>query len=253
MLDRIGHGQLVADRGQALGGEAPAQLEREQRVPQRGVDDPAQELTRQAQLEPLGQHPARRAEAERPHLQPLQRRQRALDGSCPAGTPGEHERHVAAVETPGREGERIAGGRVQPLEVVDGDQQRALGRERAKRVPESERDRAVVGRCFVRFRAQERHLQCVELGRRQPLQPPKVDPVEQVDQGGKGQLRLCPAGPGRHDPHRALARGAERSLPQRRLPDPGLAREHERTRSGPSAEVLVDRGKLLRSPDGPAR
>ena len=101
MLDRIGHGQLVADRGQALGGEAPAQLEREQRVPQRGVDDPAQQLARQAQLEPLGQHPARRAEAERPHLQPLQRRQRALDGSCPAGTPGEHERHVAAVRDAG--------------------------------------------------------------------------------------------------------------------------------------------------------
>ena len=153
-------------------------------------------------------------------------------GAVPAGPPGEHEDDGAVVQAPRGEGERVAGGGVQPLEVVDGDQQRAVRRERAQRVPEAERDRAAVGRLTVRFHAQERHLQRRELGGRHALEAPEIHTVEQIDQAREGQLRLRPAGPGRDDTaSRAPAR--RRSRPPRASSCRFRARPSARARASP--------------------
>src|SRR5207248_3457599 len=54
-LDSVRNRELVADRRQPALGERAPDLEREQRVAERGVDEPAQELPRQRQSQPLRQ------------------------------------------------------------------------------------------------------------------------------------------------------------------------------------------------------
>ena len=65
-LDLLRHRDLVdRHRDTALEERSP-ELEREQRIPQRGLDDPAQDLPLQRQPQTLGEHAADGAEAQRP-------------------------------------------------------------------------------------------------------------------------------------------------------------------------------------------
>jgi hypothetical protein len=253
VLDGVRHGQFLADRGQPFRRETAAQLQREQWIPERGVDNSAQELPRQAQLEPFREHPPRRAETERPHLQPLDGCEGALERDGSTGPPGKDERHRTRVEAPGGECEGVSGGSVQPLKVVDGNEQRAVGRERAQRIPKAERDRSAIGRRVSGLGPEERQLQRSQLRSGQAVEAAQVHIVEQVDQAGKRQLRLGPARSGRQDAYSAPAGDVDRGLPQRRLPDPRLAREHERPRRAGPVEKVVHLGELRGSPDGPAR
>ena len=184
VLDAVRHGDLLADRGQAVFGERASDLEREQGIPERRLVDAAQELPREAQPEPLGQDPPRGAEAERADLEPSQRPplERALESSLDTGALGEQEADGLALEAAHGEVECVGGRRIEPLDVVDRDQQRLTGSQGAQRVQEAERDRVGLGRRARRLGPQKGHLQRAQLRSRQADELLRLDPVEQVDQ-----------------------------------------------------------------------
>ena len=226
VFDRVRHADLLARGREALLGEHAPDLEREQRVAQRRVDDVAQQRSRHAQPEPLGQQPARGAEAERPDLEP-HRVERALEHRAPAGAPREQERDRLAGQPPGGERERLGRLHVEPRDVVDRDDDRAVGGDGAQQVQQPERDRAWLRRLGRTLGAQQRDLQRRALRGRQRSQLALVDAGAQVTQRGERQPRLGAARPRHEHAHPALARVLDAGLPERRLADPRPAGEHE--------------------------
>ena len=216
VLDAVRHGDLLADRGQAVSGERASDLEREQGIPERRLVDAAQELPREAQPEPLGQDPPRGAEAERADLEPSQRPplERALESSLDTGALGEQEADGLALEPAHGEVECVGGRRIEPLDVVDRDQQRLTGGQGAQRVQEAERDRVGLGRRARRLGPQKGHLQRAQLRSRQADELLRLDAVEQVDQRGKREPRVGAARP-RREHAASRASGRTRGRPPR--------------------------------------
>ena len=146
-LDRLGEGEIAVRCGQPLLGKRSPQFQREQRVAQRGVEDPPQQVPRQGQAEPLAQHVAHRVEAQRPHAQALEiGSERPLELSRRAGAPGEQEPHTLAGQAPRGEGDRVRGGAIEPLDVVDRDEHRLVRGERAQGPENAGGDGARLGR-----------------------------------------------------------------------------------------------------------
>ena len=134
LVERLGNRQRLERVD--VGVERAGQLQREERIAARPLVDAEQRLPREGPAEPVAQEPVDRADAERSHRQPPDalraerllepRRLRPLDEP-----PGEQQAHVARVEPSQRERERARRGRVEPLDVVDGDQHRARARRAA--------------------------------------------------------------------------------------------------------------------------
>src|SRR3982751_6795233 len=105
-------------------------------------------MPRQAQPEPLRERASDRAEAEWADLELLQPRrfERTLEWRRTTGPPREDEGDRGRPETARRKDECVGRGRVEPLDVVDRDQQRLVCGERSKRIQEPERDRSRRGR-----------------------------------------------------------------------------------------------------------
>ena len=136
-------------------------LQREQRVAQRRLDDPSQQLPRQTQPEPLGQQPSGRAEAQRTDLQTLQHSalERPLQRGPTTGTPGEQEANRLVLEPTSRERERVRRRTIEPLDVVDRDQHRAASGQRTQPIQQAKVDRMLSWRDVRRLGPQQRHLQ----------------------------------------------------------------------------------------------
>ena len=232
VLDRVGDRQLLADRRQAALGQHAPDLEREQRVAERRVDDPPQQRPRQAQPEPLGEQPraSRRGSAGRRRRARARARSSARSSARRApGAAGEQERDAArrpagARRTPappptaasshwtssiatrsgaarGQRAQRVAGRRA-PIACGSGGAPPARGAA----APTSSAARCGAG----------------------SASSAALDAVEQVDQRGERQLRLGAARPRDEHAHAALARERDPRLPERRLADARLALEHER-------------------------
>ena len=243
VFDRVRHADLLARSREALLGQHAPDLEREQRVAQRRLDDLAQQWPRQAQAEPLGQQPARGAETERADLEP-HRVERALEHRAAAGAAREQERDRLTGEPAGGERERLGRLHVEPRDVVDRDDDRAVGGDRAQQVQEPERDRAWVRRLGRALGAQQRDLQRRPLRGRQRCQLALVDAGAQVTQRGERQPRLGAARPRHQYAQPALARVRDAGLPERRLADPRSAGEHERARRDLGLDEAADRLEL---------
>jgi len=202
VLDLVRDRQVAPDRRRPTGGQCAPHLEGEQRVTQRGLEHPAQHVPRQAQPEPLGQDPPRCSDAQVPHLEAFQRPplERALEGRRGAGTPGEQERDRLARETAGSEGERIARRTIEPLDVVDGDQERFAGSQGAQRVQEADGDRVRLRRSARRLGAEKGHLEGMKLRKRHSRELLPTDAVQQVDQRRGREPRLGAAPPCREHP-----------------------------------------------------
>ena len=223
--------------------------------PLEGLEDAAKDVPREAQPEPLGEDTPRRAEAQVRDLDAFERPplERALEGRRRAGPPREQERDRLTVEAAGGEGERVGGRTIDPLEVVDGQKDRLVGSERAQRVEQADRDRVGLGRSSRRLGPEERHLQGMELGRRQACELVSTDAVEQVDQRRGREERLGAAPARREDAKAALAGEVDACLPESRLADSRLAREDERPWRAVRLEEGVQRRQLrLAADDSPA-
>ena len=99
--------------------------------------------------QPIAQEPMERARAERPHdhLPDAVRTQRALELRLLRALdqpPCEQKADRARVEPPQGERERARRGRVEPLNVVDGDQNRPTFAQKLQRVAHCNRERAAI-------------------------------------------------------------------------------------------------------------
>ena len=119
----VGHGQLVAHCRWALLGELPPDLECEERVSDRHVVDPPDELMRQREPQARSQHPPKRAERQRAEVEAAEPAglECALERGLIPRSLREQEADVVPLESPRGVGERLGGRRVEPLQVVHGD------------------------------------------------------------------------------------------------------------------------------------
>jgi len=143
---------------------------------------------------------------------------------------GHHDAQRLVREPAKSERERGRGGRIDPLDVVDTEEQRTFLGERAQRREQRDADRPPVGRRSVGFLEQQRDRQRPSLHRRQLLDH-LVRIAEQIRERGKRQR---PLGFGRARPEKpesALARGLGRSTPHGCFADPRLALQQDRRRA----------------------
>ena len=229
VLDGIGKRKLLADCRLIRVDERPSDLEREQRIAERRVRDSAQEMAREAEPEPVAQHAAKRAEAERLDVDVLE--PRALEcGLQRCRSPGaaREQEPDSGVPQPARGvGERLCGLSVEPLQIVDGDEHWLARSEVPQRVQTAHGVGMRLGSSRSRLGPHERHLERMRLrvGQSERLH---VDPVEQVDQGRERELCVGLARSCREHAAFALARRIDAGLPQRRLSDPRPACENDR-------------------------
>ena len=154
----------------------------------------------------------------------------ASSAGWPSGRAARRKRTGDAVEAARRVGERVGGRAVEPLDVVDRDEDGLPGGERAEGAQEADRDRRALGRRPRRRRPKQRDLERVQLRGREAAELGRCDPVEQVDQRRERVLGLGVGGSRREHAKTALARSVDARLPERRLADAGAADEQERRR-----------------------
>jgi hypothetical protein len=117
---------------------------------------------------------------------------------------------------------------VEPLDIVDRNQQRSHRGERAKHRHGRRGNRALTRRCIVGARPEERNLERVTLRRRKHGKDLRLDPHQQIRESRvrKRRLHLCGRAP--QHANRGRSRRGQRVTPKRRLPDAGLTLEHAR-------------------------
>ena len=252
VLDRIRHGQVLAGAGQVAFRERAPEFEREQRVAERRVDQAPKQMTREAETEPLVQKLPYPAQAQRTHLEALDARRpdRPLERRRSTGALGEQEADGGRLEPWRRELQHFERRRVEPLHVVDRDQERPAIGQRAQDVEKTERDRPQLGWPTGRLGAQDRDLERSPLRSVQVPELRAVDPVEKIDEPGECQPRRRSVRTRREHPDPAPTRSGDTGLPER-----SSCRSPAR-RAGPrpgqsvgTGEELVQPRKLRLSPD----
>ena len=139
-------------------------------------------------------------------------------------------------QAPRREGEHRGGGPVEPLHVVDGDDERRGARQGAQRGQGGERDGLLVRR-RAGVGDEQRGLERAPLRGGEVVQRLGVG-AEQVAERGVGEARLRLGGTRGDRPHARGLGASDRRPPERRLADPRLARDQQRARSRPLEEPL---------------
>jgi hypothetical protein len=139
---------------------------------------------------------------------------------------------------------------IEPLEVIDRDNHRALRRQAANHSQERGTHGPWLRRTSHRILQQQRHPQGVLLRRRQPGKHPIDNPSQQIAKCCKRQRRLSLSRTARQHQIRPYGRVSHPSRPHRRLADPGLARKQQtgQTRRHP---IQKDRyyAKLTTAPE----
>ena len=253
LFDGLGERHVLADLQRPAFGERAPELEREQRVAERGLDNAAQHVPRQAQSQALREQPLRRGEAQRADLEPLH----AVRALCPlerrraARALREQKADRVVAEASGGEGDCVRGRGVEPLHVVDRDEQRTSRGERADGAQEAHAERS--GRWWVGrgLRAQERYLERVQLRRGHVRQLFGGDAVEQIGQRRERELCLGPARPRGQHAQPPPSGHVEPGFPERRLADPRPTRQNERARRLVRTNELVQGTQLRLAADDP--
>ena len=182
-----------------------------------------------------------RAEAERADSDTLDpvRVEGVLDGRrlVPLSEPTRpDEQHVGLGQPAKREPERARRGRIEPLEVVDRDDDVLFG-EQPKRVANSNTKSPRIHRRPGCILEEQRDLERPTLRRRQCGQDVCKHLVEQVAQAGVGESALGLGRPRGEHAQPPPARGFDGGGPERRFPDPGLALQRDCDRSLGDAPV----------------
>jgi len=138
---------------------------------------------------------------------------------------GCQQENRVGLDSPSNKSEHVCGRAVEPVRVLDDEQQRPIVGDLRYEVQRGHRDPVVLRRDLLR--QSERGVERVPLDRRE-LDCALAYGTQQLMQSGKGQMRLgLHAGRGEHGhaPLASLSRGVRK---QTRLPDSRLAAEHER-------------------------
>jgi len=182
VFDHVRDRNVLSRRRKATLREGAPEFDREQRIAAGRLDDPAQKLTGHAQPEPLVEQTARRSQAQRLDVEPLESSplERPLEWRRRVRAPGQHELHRLSLQPPARERQRLGRRGVQPLDVVHCDEDRFARRQRTQDVEEAERDRARLRRVAPRHGPQQRDLECLHLRGGQRSEALCSDVLEQV-------------------------------------------------------------------------
>jgi hypothetical protein len=122
--------------------------------------------------------------------------------------------------------QRARRGRIEPLEVVDSEHERGLPGENIQRAPDSDAERARI-RAIGGILDEERHLERAAPRRRQRRQHALERVLEEVAEARVGKTSLHLRWLRQEDAESPRTRGVDARTPERRLPDPRLALEHE--------------------------
>ena len=200
-------------------------------------------------------HPA---QAERPYETPVQplpgkRMLKIERGRLSASTQRREQAHAVVSEPPQRHLEHGAGGRIDPLDVVQRHHYRPVDGEHPQDVDYGKPDRVRVGALLARLRQQERDRERVRPRRSNRPGGIDNDRAEELRKRRKRERCLRLSTPAGKDATETLPRLRDACFPQNRLADPGLATEKERARAALNAvEEGRDRCQLLIPPDKPA-
>ena len=186
----------------------------------------------------------KRADAERSHLHPLNglRTERLLE-SRPLRSvdqaPGEQQEHACSGEPSERERERARRRGIEPLKIVDRDENGPVVGEQLQRAPSRDPECARIHRICGRLFEEKRHLERAPPGRRQRGQDVVEDVLEEIAEPDVGEAALGLGRSRREDAQSTRARMLDAGQPERRLPDPRIALQHECGRPFPH---VVDEG-----------
>ena len=157
----------------------------------------------------------------------------------------QQQQHGARRKSTQRELERSRRRRVEPLDVVDCQQDRATLAEQLQHVADCDAERAMVDRLVRCFLAQQRDLERATPRHGEQGGDVGEDLVEEVAQADVCEAALGLRGPRHDDEHASLARSRHSGEPERRLADPRLAFEHEPGRPARRpADEGVNRGEI---------
>lgn len=231
--------------------ERATQLQRVERVAARNVVEPPKHRPGEREPDPSLQETVDRAEAQRRDLEetcPLELEQRS---GCrqPQAVRKEKAGRLLAKASP-RERKHGAGRGVEPLDVVHGHEQRALGSVDAKRAEKRDGDRALFGGRALRLLEQERNSKCVGLGRRERVEQLSQSFVKEIAESCEGEPCF---GRGRASLEHSKADSPSRldtCVPQSGLADARVTIEDERGRAGlQRAEKGIQRLELFLTAD----
>jgi len=219
--------------------------------------EPKQRGAREDALEPLAKDELNRPDAQRAdgQLHHGAGRERLLEVGrlAPLHPPTGEQEEDGVAQAPGRERESAPRRAVEPLDVVDRNEDGRLPGEDLEAVPDGDAQSA---RIDVRLRVveEERRLERLAPGRGEHGDDVSEGMLEQVAESREGEPRL---GLGRtRDQHAIPTRACQRDprQPEGRLSDPRLALEHEGVRALHVALHEVAERRELRLPShDPAR
>ena len=203
-----------------------------------------QRLAREGPVELIAQQPVERASAERsdgqsPHALSTKR---LLEPRGPRPfheSAGEQKEHLVPVEPPKRECERTRRGRVEPLDVVDGNEERLPLAQCLEHAADRHAQCAAIDRLIRRVLDEQGNLERMSPRRRERRQHVVDGALEQISQPRVSEAVLGLGRSRREDAQSSRPRMLDAGKPDRRLPNAGLALEHER--AGPSLR-LADEG-----------
>jgi len=217
--------------------ERTPELQGEERVSTRGSVHADERGTGKREGEPLVQKTVERAEAQRPQAKLLEalggerslHRERRRSGlPCP---PGEQDADRKVLQAPDREAENARRRRIEPLNVVDGEDEGAARRQQAKSAREREPDGALVWRERDHLLEEERDLERAPLRPGEPGEHLPQTRVEQVGERSERELRLDLHRPGaKYAVVQSLGLG-DSAKPDRRFSDTRFPLEDKRRRT----------------------
>jgi hypothetical protein len=214
--------------------EGACELEREEGI---AAGRPVQ-LAKRGPREPRAESPQNRlhcVEAERLDLNALDasRRQCSVEQErrVVALDPSRRDKaHLLGIEPAQDEADDSIGRRIDPLQVVDGNQERPDRRQPPKDAERGLRDCTWVGMVLRCFTTQECDLECAPLRSRQLVQRIVGDVIEEIDQSGEPEAGLSFRRARYEDPEPVLACLVETAGPDARLADSRLAFDQQRAR-----------------------
>jgi hypothetical protein len=241
--------RLVKRRLAAMLLDRPPELEREEGVAAGGLVEAHQRWARHAHPKTQPEKLMESGEGERPEAEPL-RWEPGLErdrGWLAIGeTDSREHANRLSHQTAEGEGKDSRRGLVEPLGIVDRDEQRAATGERAEDVQEGKPDRPLVWRLPFRLGEEERRLERPPLRRGNSGQRVLECAGEEVAERGEGELHLRAGGPAGKRPLPTRPGAGKARLPEHRLPDSHLALEHKGARaSREPREKPAELGELL--------
>ena len=226
-------------------------LQREERVAAGALVKAEQRGPREHPPEPSQQKTVQRAQAQRADGKMLD--DAPVHSKLKRGHPdvvlepaGAEKTDVAVVQPPQRKSKRAHGRRIQPLHVVDRNQDRLAIREQMQRAPDGHSERSRIDPGFRHPLDEQSALERATTRRGQFRRDLRERVLEKVSQPGVREPQL-----GLRRPRREHTKTSTRRLdtlkPKRRLPDPRFAIQHERwdLSSRRSIEKSMQRTKFL--------